>query len=220
MNRRIILSIVNLFALVSQVQAEDNVTINDFSISAGESKTVSIELESDVVYAGFQFDLYLPDGITIEEYSADKERIPESTSLSMMKQNDGSYRFIAAAMNQEEIKGTSGCIIVIKINADSELKSGRFTGYLRKVKLSKTDGTGATYQEIPFYITVGYSSNFGDANADKEVNTMDIVDIANHMMGKQTSTGKFDEDAADLNGDGIINAADIVLLVRLFLGGK
>ena len=377
MNKRIILAIVSLLALVSQVQAEDNVTIKDFSISAGESKTVCIELESDVVYAGFQFDLYLPNGITIEEYSADAERIPESTTLTMTKQEDGSYRFFAAAMDLEEIKGTSGSIIVIKIKANSELKSGSLTGYLRVVKLSKTDGTGATYKELSFPITViapstvtaksyerfygeanpdfsftveggaldgtpvitceateaspvgtydiiinrGSETNFnvtylkgtltikktpltikagqytrkqgednpeftlsyegfqndeteevltkkptitceatkdsepgdyvvsvsdaeadnyditfvngkltitaiekptapGDANADKEVNTLDIVDIANHMMGKPTSTGKFDEDAADLNNDNVINSADIVLLVKLLLGNQ
>ena len=43
-----------------------------------------------------------------------------------------------------------------------------------------------------------------DANADKEVNTLDIVDITNHMMDKPTSTGKFDEDAADLNNNVIV----------------
>ena len=377
MNRRIILAIVYLLALVSHVQAEDKVTINDFSISAGESKTVSIELESDVVYAGFQFDLYLPDGITIEEYSADKERIPESTPLTMTKQEDGSYRFLAAAMDLEEIKGTSGSIIIVKINADSELKSGSLTGYIRKLKLSKTDGTGATYAELYFPITViepstvtaksyeryygddnpdfafdveggaldgtpeitceasatspvgtydiaikrGTETNFnvtyvkgtltikkapltvtaksytikqgdalpafevsyegfknneteevltkkptisalatkesepgdydvtvsgaeaqnydityvngkltitapehvtipGDANCDEKVNALDIVDIANNMMGMPTSTGNFDEDAADLNSDNVVNSADIVLLVKKLLGAQ
>ena len=54
----------------------------------------------------------------------------------------------------------------------------------------------------------------GDANSDEEVDAKDIVDIVNHTMGKQTSTGKFDEDEADINEDSIINIADIIKIVR------
>ena len=58
----------------------------------------------------------------------------------------------------------------------------------------------------------------GDANADGMVDVLDVTDIANHIMGKPTSTGKFDEEAADLNGDKVVNATDIVLLVKKLAG--
>ncbi|MBP5713289.1 MAG: tyrosine-protein phosphatase [Prevotella sp.] len=54
----------------------------------------------------------------------------------------------------------------------------------------------------------------GNANDDEEVNEKDIVDIVNYMMGKQTSTGKFDENEADINEDNMINIADIVKIVK------
>ncbi|MBO4720320.1 MAG: tyrosine-protein phosphatase [Prevotella sp.] len=54
----------------------------------------------------------------------------------------------------------------------------------------------------------------GDANDDGEVDTKDIVDIVNHMMGKQTSTGYFNEEEADINGDNVITIADIVKIVK------
>lgn len=150
-------------------------TIKDFSISAGEIKTVSIDLESEVVYAGFQFDLYLPEGITITEFSADKIRIPDNTSLTMTKQKDGSCRFLAAAMGMEDFIGKSGSIITIKVSARSGLKSGSLTGYFRNVKLSKMNGTGATYKEMSYPITVvapstvmakSYERVYGEANPD------------------------------------------------------
>ena len=53
----------------------------------------------------------------------------------------------------------------------------------------------------------------GDANGDGEVNAQDVVDIINHMMGKPTSTGTFDEEAADVNEDGTINVADIIMII-------
>ena len=215
MNRRMISTVVFLLALVSQVSAEDKVTITDFVISAGETKELIITLENEETYAAFQFNLYLPEGLTISEYSADTERVPEGTALSMSKVKDGSYKFIAAAMKRNPIVGTSGSIATIKVTADEDLASGNLTGYFRKVKLSKSDGTGSTYEEMSFPIMVIKN---GDVNCDGKVDATDIVDILNYMMGKPTSTGKYNEKAADLNGDGVVNATDIIQIVNIIMG--
>ena len=173
MNKRIILVIVFLLALVSQVSAADKVTISDFVISAGETKELSITLENEVTYAAFQFDLYLPEGLTISDCSKDQTRIPETTTLSMAKQTDGSYRFFAAAMKVQNITGTSGGIVTIKVTASKDLASGSLTGYFRKVKLSDKEGTGKTYEEMSFPIIVlepsivtakSYTRIYGDEN--------------------------------------------------------
>ena len=220
MNKRIISAIVFLLALVNQVSAEDKVTISDFVISAGETKELSITLENEVTYAAFQFDLYLPGGLIVSEYSKDQTRIPQETVLSMAKQTDGGYRFIAVAMQATPIAGTSGGVVTVKVTANEDLASGNLTGYFRKVKLSKSDGTGNTYAEMSFPITILEPSVLvGDANDDGEVDVKDIVDIVNHTMGKPTSTGKFIETAADINEDGQINIADIVALIKI-LGEK
>ena len=175
MNKRIILAIVCLLALVNQVSAEDKVTIKDFSISAEETKNVSIALDNDVTYAAFQFDLYLPEGITVAGYSANKNRIPEGTTLEMNQQEDGSYRFVAAAMDMKEIKGTFGSIITVKVTAAKTLESESLTGYFRNIKLSKLDGEGEKYAEMSFSITIlepstvtakSYERAYGDANPE------------------------------------------------------
>ena len=172
MKKRIILAIVFLLTLV-KVSAEDMVTIKDFSISAGETKEMIITLDNDVSYVGFQFDLYLPEGITLTEFSANKTRIPESATLTMTKRENGCYRFLAAAMDLKEIKGTSGSIITIKVAANENMESGNLTGSFQKVKLSKTDGTGTTYAEMSFPITIlapstvtakSYERTYGEAN--------------------------------------------------------
>ena len=173
MNKRIILIIIYLLTLVNLVSAKDKITIKDFSISAGETKELSITLENDVTYAAFQFDLYLPTGLTISEYSKDETRMPEGTTLSMTKQSDGSYRFLAVAMERENIIGKDGNIITIEVTADMNLASGSLTGYFKNVKLSKVEGTGNKYAEMSFPITVqepstvtakSYERVYGDAN--------------------------------------------------------
>lgn len=173
MKRRMMMIATFMLAICNTVLAVDKVTISDFSISAGETKEVSISLANDVAYVAFQFDLYLPDGITVESFSADRNRLPESTTLSMSKQMDGSYRFISAAMGGEAIKETSGSIVTLTVKAATTLAHGSKTGYFRHVKLSKADATGPTYDEMSFAVTViepsivtvtSCSREYGEAN--------------------------------------------------------
>ena len=210
MNKQIISAIVFLLALVNQVSAEDKVTISDFVISGEETKELSITLENEVTYAAFQFDLYLPEGLVISEYSKDQTRIPETTTLSMAKQANGSYRFFAAAMKAQNITGTSGGIVTIKVTADKDLASGSQTGYFRNVKLSRADGTGEKYTEMSFPITVLVKKK-GDANGDGKLNNGDVITMISYILGENPQD--FDKEAADLNGDSKVTIVDVVALI-------
>ena len=154
MKKRMMMIATLALAIYNIVLAGDKVTINDFRISAGETKEVSVSLTNDIEYVAFQFDLYLPEGITVESYSANRERIPESTTLSMKQQEDGAYRFISAAMEGAPLVGYDGTIVTLTVKASESLSHGSLTGYFRKVKLSKADATGPTYSEMDFPITV------------------------------------------------------------------
>ena len=154
MKKRMMMIATLALAIYNIVLAGDKVTINDFRISAGETKEVYISLVNDIEYVAFQFDLYLPEGITLESYCANRERIPETTTLSMRQQEDGAYRFISAAMEGAPLVGYDGTIVTLTVKASESLSHGSLTGYFRKVKLSKADATGPTYSEMDFSITV------------------------------------------------------------------
>lgn len=143
-----------LFAFTSSMVAADVVTIDNLSIIPGETKNINISLANESEYVAFQFDLYLPDSLTVESYSADHSRIPESTTLSMTRQQDGSYRFITMAINGDPITGTSGPIVNISVRAHKEMAYGERTGYFRQVKLSRSNATGPSYNEMPFMVTL------------------------------------------------------------------
>jgi hypothetical protein len=173
MKKKIILLATCLMAIINTISAEDKVSINDFIISAGETKEIDITLDNDAAYVAFQFDLYLPDGITVENYSASSDRIPKNTTLNMSRQTDGSYRFISAAMRKETIVGNSGTIISLTVKAADNLASSDYTCFFRHVKLSKVDATGPTYSEMSFPLTivepsivtiVNVSREYGEAN--------------------------------------------------------
>lgn len=153
MKKRMMMIAYMMMAIYNMVLAEDRLTISDFKIAVGETKDVEILLANEADYVAFQFDVYLPDGITIESYSA-TNRIPESTTLDMMQLSDGAYRFIASAISGESLSGVSGSIITLKVKTSDNITYGEKTGFLRKVKLSKADATGPTYAEFSFPITV------------------------------------------------------------------
>ena len=143
-----------LLSITKSVLATDNVTISDFRITRGETKEVSVLLENDVAYVGFQFDLYLPEGITVTSYSSDDSRIPASSSVTMNQQTDGAYRFVGAALGGEAIVGNSGSIVKLSVTASSTVAYGSKTGYFRTIKLSNAGGTGPVYPEKSFTFSV------------------------------------------------------------------
>lgn len=148
------MTIVLLMAVVNYIAADNRVSITDFSISAGETKDVNVMLDNEMSYVAFQFDLYLPKDITLAGFEVNRDRVPESTDVSMAKQEDGSYRFLAAAMSMEKIVGSNGSIITLRLSAKNNITIGNKTGYLRDVKLSKADATGVTIAEFPFAVKV------------------------------------------------------------------
>ncbi len=153
---------------------EDNqLQISNFKIAPGETKVVNVNLTNDADFVAFQYDLYLPDGIELLDYELDGARVPESTDLTVAEQSDGSYRFLAAAFEQETISENTGAILKLTVHADNSMTAGNTTGSFRQVKLSMVDGTGPTYSEMSFPVTVvepsvvtanSYTRKYGEAN--------------------------------------------------------
>jgi hypothetical protein len=68
-------------------------------------------------------------------------------------------------------------------------------------------------------IVLSYNSPLlGDANNDNKVDAADIVEIANAMVGKSSSTYK--EKLADVNHDNVVNIADIIQIVNIIMANK
>ena len=174
MNRLVFSIVMCLMALTNPIWAEDKLTINDFVITPGVTdKEFLISLDNDISYAAFQFDLYLPKGMTVTSYNPDRSRLPQGTSLEMNIQPDNSYRFIAVANNLENISDTKGSIVRLTISADKSTTIGNLTGYLKNIKLSKANGEGRKYEENAFQINVvkptivsvtNYTRSYGDSN--------------------------------------------------------
>ncbi len=146
--------------------------IEDFEMEPGEEKEVNILLNNpDAEYRDLQFDLYLPEGITVvqdedDEFMVDKgDRCTKKHTIGF-SYTDGHYVCMLYSTAKNPLSGNSGDILTITLKADGNVAPGAKTGSFRNVSLSKTDATGPTYDEFFFDITVKGADGIEDVIAD------------------------------------------------------
>ena len=147
---------------------DDCLTIDDIAINAGETKQVSIGLNnSDKKYTAFQFDLTLPEGITIARNSNGKlmaslvtSRIDDHT-LSVAETGDNTYRLLAFSMSNAEFYGTSGALVDIALQADEDISNGAMAAMLRSQVFTATSGVQFKWADKEFGIHVNDSEITG-----------------------------------------------------------
>ena len=122
--------------------------IEPFTTTQGAQVQMSIKMKNTVAIRGFQFDLYLPDGVTAAKTSKGKfiasltaDRLPEDDehTLTLSEQIDGSIRFLCGSLYDETFTGTDGEIATLTINIGAGMANGNHPIYLKKMKLTETD---------------------------------------------------------------------------------
>ena len=213
--KHIILYIIVLFAALSAI-ANDRLYIKDFEIVADEAKTIALILDNDTAYSAFQTDIYLSNGLEIEqedgEYIIDlnTERTAKSHVVSTYKRDDGAIRIFVTSQNLATFKGNGGDIAYIQIKATNSFP-GSGTVSLKNSIAAEADATRHILADCT--AKAGELSTLkGDVNGDGEVNIADInviIDII--LSGRSDPSG-------DVNGDGEVNIADINVVIDIILG--
>ncbi|MBQ9668371.1 MAG: FIVAR domain-containing protein, partial [Prevotella sp.] len=138
----------------------------------GSETALSICMNNTAAIRGFQFDLYLPEGMTAVKTSKGKfdvslnaARLPKDDehTLTVAEQGDGAIRFLCASQYDETFTGSWGEIATIKVNTEG-MAEGEYPITLKAIKLSETD-ISKSYEvsEIVTTFTVGYTKYLKDA---------------------------------------------------------
>ena len=212
--KRFFLNII-LFLTAVSATANDRLYIKDFGIVAGESKSIALILDNDTAYSAFQTDIYLSDGLEIEqedrEYIIDlnPDRAARSHVVSTFKREDGAVRIFVSSQNLATIKGTRGDIAYIQIRATNTFP-GSGTISLKNSIAAEADATRHILADCT--AKAGEQSILkGDVNGDGEVNIADINAVIDMILSGRSDT------SGDVNGDGEVNIADINAVVDLIL---
>lgn len=206
----------------------DNVIfINDYKAFAGDEVDLSIKLKNIVPVRGFQFTLYLPDGVAVVKNTNGRiqatlscERLPESDShiLAVSEQKDGGIFFICDSQYGEGFKVGNGEVITIKLKVEDNQQRTEQPIYLKNIKLD--EGALGKSHEIPVFKSIFEIFVYiqGDVNGDQQVTIRDYIDIANHIHGN--SPIGFIDKVADVNNDNIIDVSDYIGIANIINMGS
>jgi hypothetical protein len=198
----------------------DNISVEDVSILPGETKTVNISLTNTITdLVGFQMDLYLPEGISINKAGCSlSSRFGDpNQTLTIGKQRElgeNVYRLTSTSLALTPISGTSGTIITLSLTAAKNFQGG--TANLRNINFVHEVATILYIEETSFKINVkGEDISMGDVNGDGVVGAADVSAIINHILRRPNSAFIFSN--ADMNGDRTISAPDVSAIINIIL---
>ena len=140
---------------------QSRIYIEDFSLEPGEEKTVSVNLSNPGdSFTGCQFDLYLPEGLTVAEEDGfplieiGSRTTARKHTVSATAQADGSLRVVCYSNNNYTFSGEDGEILTITFKAAGNAPSGKKTVWMRNITLSRPDVTGVSPDDTSAEVTI------------------------------------------------------------------
>ena len=204
----------------SEYEGSDNsLSLGWVTAYKGTQITLPISLENDHQITGIQFDLYLPDGVTVATNSKGKmlisttERMDGTYSISSNLM-DGCVRILGYSADSDAFTGNSGDILNITLNIDEAMDDGDYTIHIKDIVLSDVKNTEFHPADATATLTVK-SYTLGDVDNSGAININDVVCIINYILNK--ANGTFIAEAADVDGSGSININDVVTLINRFI---
>lgn len=211
--------------MVTNLTELNNVLFADrIMVVAGGQAFLSIQMNNTANIRGFQFDLCLPEGISITtdadgsalaELSTERTTAKRHNSFLTAKQSDGSLRVLCGSQQNYIFDGNEGEVAKIMLTISTGMKEGLYPITLKKVKMTDQDGVTTYSIDTVKSVVIVVPGIYGDVNGDKDVDVTDFISVANHIMGVPNE--HFEEQAGDVNSDGNIDVADFIGVANLIL---
>ena len=202
----------------------DNVIyIEPIEVSCGQTAEVSVKMKNSIAATGFQFNMYLPEGVSMVEdadgfcdvsLSTARTTTNKTNTFDASIVSNGSLMVLAASTKNYAFSGNDGEVARINLDIAEDLEEGEYPLILRNIEI--TDASGTPYRVAYLKTTLTVSSyKIGDVNADGSVSVADFSAIASHIL-ENTPAG-FVVKAADVNTDGYVTVSDLSSLVPIII---
>lgn len=211
----------------TNINAYDNILYApSLEVRPGQQATLSICLKNTAAIASVQFDLVLPNGVTIPYSEEDEDyMINLGTERSTLKrhsltcdvQEDGSMRVVCTSLKNYTFSGNDGEIINVTIDIDPNMADGEYPILLNNMEMATADMMQYNVAQCKSTLTV-LSFTLGDVNGDHSVSVVDVNGVVNFILG--TNTEGLIRQAADVNGDDIVSVVDANGVVNIIIYGN
>lgn len=211
----------NYFAQVLE-EPDNTLYPKELSTRAGKQPTLAIAMDNDSKITAIQFDLVLPDGITVATDEGAMiitlgSRATKSHTYAKRIQDDGSIRIVISSNSSAVFSGNTGSVLLVKLNVSKQMADGDYDVTVRNIELSSENGVAFHPEWASATITVG-GVIMGDVDSNGSVTVNNAVWIVRRILNN-TPAG-FIEAAADLDGSGTISINDKVVLINHYILGK
>ena len=162
MKKNILTAIASfMVAICGMSQTSDRVFVDDIHIESEGQLDIAVKMDNpNNVFCAFQFDMYLPDGVSIAmnesgelDVSLNKQRKKANHHLSAERLENEYYRFVCFSMTNSAFSGQEGPIVDIKLKTDSPLPYDKtLTGSIENIILTKADGRDCKPSKTTFNI--------------------------------------------------------------------
>ena len=181
----------------ASAMAANRLYIEDFSIEAGETKQVAVLMENEDTFTGFQFDLVLPEGLTIETKNNGDPKVTINTDRADDHQtvtnfrDDGRISILLMSLASTEIYGNSGAVLYLKLTADEDF-SGNHS--ISLINIEMTTPAGVAVNPSDSHCQVAGPATVVDLTGrlyieDFSINAGETKQIALLMENESTFTG-------------------------------
>ena len=157
-------------------KADNGFAIGDFTIAANGEVTVQIVMNNDEVFSGFQFDLELPEGVSIKKNAQNKYIMAATNRLKVYdefedtyvpthtvecnQQPSGLYRVMVYSGSSANISGTSGTAVLrTQFVASDRVATGNFTPKFKNIVMSTAAEVQYKPADCTYNCTVTLSTN-------------------------------------------------------------
>jgi len=207
------------------VEKNNKLTVTDMTQCSGGQGVLNVLLSDEETVMGFQFDLELPEGVTVAEDSSSKllaaltGNAVNTHSISSSKVSEGLYRFVVTPQGSRAISNASGDGMTITIDVADDVAVGTYTMTIKDIEMT-VKKAGNVYEDIhPKNSTATLTVTeavMGDVNGDGRVSVTDVISMNSYILEEEPA--QFIRKVADLNGDGKVTITDMVQVIDIILG--
>ena len=176
--------------------AENVIYVENVSGSKKSQVELSVRMRNASDIRGFQFDLYLPEGVSMAtnakaSLSSDRLAAGDAHTLMVDEVSDGAVRFLCSSMNDESFAGGDGEIATLTVNIADNVAIGDYDVVVKNALMTETD-ISKSYEadDIKSTLTVLDQTGVETVTADNERRDGSIYTVGGQLVGKKATTSQ------------------------------
>lgn len=209
MIKRIQTTLLALLAILGSVSAQ-TLSVQPIEVQTGEQTEVVVSLTGGTSATALQFNLKLPEGVSVNANGATLGSATNGHTLSVETLDSGDLLIILYSMDLKTFK--DGELLRIPVTVGNSTTNA--TGQLYTVRTATVSGEDAvshTCTDVPFDV-ITYM--LGDVNGDGNVTPSDAIMILYDYF--EVEQQNFHAIAADVNHDDNISPADAIEVLYMY----